>query len=584
MATQEENGRDVIVAQERDRLLASSFFQRSPVLSRLLQYLVDHHLKGGKGAPKAYAIATEALGRNADFDPAVDSYPRVMVGRLRNLLDRYYAENQGTFRLRVPHGSYEIIVQQLDTDLDSESSESKSASASSSVPGAVPSSKTNAGRTDGSMTSVYRGMTAIKAAIVLLALVALLALAAWWLNQSPESPISKALVQEPLIEISTPVAGNSSVSMALSRGLEAKLRDGLRRFGAIRLLSAATKDEGTTNLRPDYRLDSSIVLTVNGPVDVTIVLNRVADERTIWSQQIQIKREEVPAFGPIEPAISKIAGDYGIIVQDQVNREPRNFSPGFPCFAQFNRLRQMRRPEIATPVTQCLRISLQREPANVELLSALSLLRFGDWQPLRSSLAGNRAFVEAQDLATRANEAGSNTAAGLFALARAKFYMRNCEQGISLGEMAIDRNPLDADMVGYFGLFEAACGHIEKGEALLRRSLWLDDTHAGVPAVTLAFMLSERGENDEALAILNRMPSPSNMEPQYLMVRSIVFARKGNMGEAKKLWARLLGYTKQPRDADPETVLQQFMITPTVIKRAAAALRETGVSGSTPPS
>src|SRR5690606_20409463 len=44
--------------------------------------------------------------------PAVDSYPRVMVGRLRSLLDRYYSEKPWLRRLRVPQGSYEIVVQQ----------------------------------------------------------------------------------------------------------------------------------------------------------------------------------------------------------------------------------------------------------------------------------------------------------------------------------------------------------------------------------------------------------------------------------------------------------------------------------------
>src|SRR3546814_5587874 len=65
----------------------------------------------GRSSPKAYAIATEALGRNEDFDPAVDSYPRVMVGRLRRLLDRYYADTPWVHRLRVPQGSYEVVVQ-----------------------------------------------------------------------------------------------------------------------------------------------------------------------------------------------------------------------------------------------------------------------------------------------------------------------------------------------------------------------------------------------------------------------------------------------------------------------------------------
>src|SRR3546814_9494171 len=106
---------DRIVAEELGRLLASPLFVRSPVLSRLLQFLVDHRLRGGRSAPKAYAIATEALGRSADFDPAIDSYPRVMVGRLRGLLDRYYADIPWTHRLRVPQSSYTILVQKSPT-------------------------------------------------------------------------------------------------------------------------------------------------------------------------------------------------------------------------------------------------------------------------------------------------------------------------------------------------------------------------------------------------------------------------------------------------------------------------------------
>jgi hypothetical protein len=109
--TQGSGENDRIIAAELERLLESPLFVRSPVLSRLLQFLVEHRLRGGRSAPKAYAIATEALGRSADFDPAVDSYPRVMVGRLRTLLDRYYADTPWVHRLRVPQGSYEVVVQ-----------------------------------------------------------------------------------------------------------------------------------------------------------------------------------------------------------------------------------------------------------------------------------------------------------------------------------------------------------------------------------------------------------------------------------------------------------------------------------------
>src|SRR3546814_17942514 len=54
-------------------------------------------------------------------------------------------------------------------------------------------------------------------------------------------------------------------------------------------------------------------------------------------------------------------------------------------------------------------------------------------------------------------------------------------------------------------------GQADEGEALLRRSLQLDASYPGVPVVTLAFVLSQRGELEEAERILDDMPSPSNL-------------------------------------------------------------------------
>ena len=59
--TQAAGRNDRIIADELERLLESPLFVRSPVLSRLLQFLVEHRLRGGRSSPKAYAIATEDL-------------------------------------------------------------------------------------------------------------------------------------------------------------------------------------------------------------------------------------------------------------------------------------------------------------------------------------------------------------------------------------------------------------------------------------------------------------------------------------------------------------------------------------------
>ncbi|WP_428630345.1 tetratricopeptide repeat protein [Sphingopyxis sp.] len=559
-------------------MLDSPLFIRSPVLTRLLQFLVEHRLRGGRSSPKAYAIATEALGRSEDFDPAVDSYPRVMVGRLRTLLDRYYADTPWIHRLRVPQGSYEVVVQHRVAPParsgNNAGVEGDVKTATSADGAGVPRAPDIAGRSPTAAPRYGRW-------VVALVLLALAILALWALRGGPDRLFVGESVPMPSLEISAPIAGNTPASRALARALDGKLRDGLRRFGMVNLLSSKAPG-GAAPRHGDYRLDTSLVRDLEGGAEVTLVLNRVTDQRAIWSQQIRFADLDIPIFAAIEPVIAQIGGDYGIIVRDQVQRQPDNFSPGFPCLAQFNRMRQMRNTPNAKQVDICLRATLKRDERDPVALAALSLLRYGDWQPQRMTPTGRAALAEADALALQAYESSPNSSAGLFAMARANFYGGNCSGGNTMGEAALRLNPFDPDMVGFLGLFKITCGQAAEGEALLRRSLSLDDSYPGVPAVTLAFILSQRGEQVEARAVLDHMPSPSNMEPQYLMVRAIVLARQGDVAAGRTQWRQLLAYTRQPANAAPETVLGRFLITPVVIQRASMALRDSGVVPARP--
>ena len=570
---------DRIIAEELERLLESPMFVRSPVLTRLLQFLVEHRLRGGRSSPKAYAIATEALGRSEDFDPAVDSYPRVMVGRLRSLLDRYYADTPWIHRLRVPQGSYEVVVQYR---VAPPSRSIDATEAVGDVKEAMGAEGAGTPRVPGTASQARAPAARYGRWVVALVLLALAVFALWTLRSGPERLFVGAPVPVPLLEVSAPVAGSTPPSRALARALDSKLRDGLRRFDLIDLLSAKPVGGGESRAA-DYRLDASLVLNRDGLGEVTLVLNRVADQRAIWSQQVQISDSEMPRLAGLEPMIAQIAGDYGIIVRDQIQRQPDNFAAGFPCLAQFNRMRQMRNTPTAKQVDACLRATLKGNPRDPVTLAALSLLRYGDWQPQRMTPAGRDAFTEARALALQAYENSPNSSAGLFAMARANFYVGNCPRGQTLGDAALQLNPYDADVNGFLGLYKIACGQEAAGEPLLRRSLVLDDSYPGGPAATLAFILSQRGELDEARSILDRMRSPSNMEPQYLMVRAIVVARQGDVAGGQAEWRRLLAYTRQRADASPETVLSRFLISPVVIQRASTALRDSGVVPAKPP-
>lgn len=93
---------------ELRRLFDAPQFNRSPVMRRLLSYLVEQTLAGNGHRLKAYTIAVDGLGRDQDFDARIDSYPRVQVGRLRKLLGDFYAAHDPCPgpRITIPKGAY----------------------------------------------------------------------------------------------------------------------------------------------------------------------------------------------------------------------------------------------------------------------------------------------------------------------------------------------------------------------------------------------------------------------------------------------------------------------------------------------
>ncbi len=74
------------------------------MLRYLARHAVDH-----PGAPiKEFQIATEVLGRSADFDPQLDSMVRVQAGRLRSKLAEYYNSDglEDPIVVELPKGTY----------------------------------------------------------------------------------------------------------------------------------------------------------------------------------------------------------------------------------------------------------------------------------------------------------------------------------------------------------------------------------------------------------------------------------------------------------------------------------------------
>ncbi len=109
-----ETGEDLLLQE----VLRSNAFRRTASLRKLLTYLWEWR----KSEISEYSIATEALGRASDFDSKFDATVRVQIGRLRRLLDKFYAEEgrHCARRITIPVGSHQLALEHVEISAEAE--------------------------------------------------------------------------------------------------------------------------------------------------------------------------------------------------------------------------------------------------------------------------------------------------------------------------------------------------------------------------------------------------------------------------------------------------------------------------------
>lgn len=96
------------VREALNRILVSTDFDATDRIRRFLSYVVEETLSGRRERIKAYNIATSVFGRDETFDPQVDSIVRIVAGRMRRSIERYYLTGgrNDPLQIRIPKGSY----------------------------------------------------------------------------------------------------------------------------------------------------------------------------------------------------------------------------------------------------------------------------------------------------------------------------------------------------------------------------------------------------------------------------------------------------------------------------------------------
>lgn len=192
---------DVSLADKLDAvsaLLNSVALGRSEQLRQLLRYICTEELEGRGTAIHEHGIGVNALGRPADYSPETDSTVRSRVHELRKRLEEYYrSEGHGDpIRVELPKGTYRPRFIRAE-----------------SLPQRAPLPGPD-------LSSVVAGPLTKRRTLLLppLSIVALAALAAWWIDRADRVDPAEAAVRGawgPILDTREPVTIAVATTMQL---------------------------------------------------------------------------------------------------------------------------------------------------------------------------------------------------------------------------------------------------------------------------------------------------------------------------------------------------------------------------------
>jgi hypothetical protein len=553
-------GFEAALRSEVQRIAASSAFRSSPLLTKLLSFLVEETLAGRGDALKSYWIAVQGLGRPSDFDARQDSYPRVQMARLRRALEGYYAQHGPGEDLCVylPSGSYRVRLAKLAVAYPKyyrplADARSETVASDYDLKGFLERGHGQA-KAALQMVGVW---TLVAVALALLLTAALAGLFEFGSDGRTTGGSASPAADWAILEIQPTVHDADPKSSSDAQFIYAKLVDGLSRSWITQVRTNAGSGRDASRRRSGvYTLWTQ--LTDARSLTPTLFV-RVSDARTasvVWSQEVALDRDSLGLSDTMASLIADLSGPYGIIATQESRRLRTVDAPGYACLLQYVRLTSTRSFTLYPRVRSCLdRPSPEQGLEPTRLAFRAMLVLDGQSRSLDRRVAQREAMV----LAQQAIEAGPKDAYAQFMMARLAFASSNCVLGERHTRMAVAANPYDPILLAVLGALSTYC-QLPLGEDLLERAhrFRMEGDSVARLSLVLAAIYDKRMDRLTSLA---GVPAPAERAslPYYHLCETLLAAARGDRSAAQANWHRYASALRKP-SGTPDALLREYIV------------------------
>jgi len=567
------------VRETLERLLASETFGRSERARALLRYLVERQLSGEANRLKEFSIAVDVFGKDAGFDSSTDAVVRVQVGRLRDLLNQYFAAEGASepTRIAIPRGSYVPLYEENRTvlpPLDSTPDVSTVAEPNPAVP-AAPDGRHG-------LIGIFaprqgkRFFWGVGAATV----VALGVVAAYQndflrAGDASVAAVEAAVATSSIARVPSPVALPTIYLDVAAKGAEADrvaalLRAGLSGFDTIDFIGRNTNDPDPTSAETSFVFHVLPEPTEGG---ITLELQNRATGRVLLSRRLRA--------ASIEPAglDDRIAGILTATIQASGTIynyiEQNNLQGGLTrCLLLDEKYYLDQNAGTHENAYRCLEALIGqgvKSPLVYSEAASLHLEAVTKHYPYPSDATADQAIA----LARHAVQIGSTSASVHRSYGYLNSRLGKADAAIRWMRKAYELNTYDLGMGAAYGYALIFAGKYAEGTPILERAVeassarptWWD---FGLFAGKL--MLDDMAGAKRASDAL----TTTQLKSHYLSARIISAAATGDISQARKLGETLT--TQFPLfAADPRKVFMERNYPADLTERLVKALRDAGI-------
>ncbi len=510
------------VRDQLKRILKSRTFQNSERLRRFLRYIVIEDIEGRANTIKSYTIGTEALGRPSDFDVANDGIVRTTANRLRYSLEKYYLTEgrNDPIIISLPLGRYipeysenrESLLP-LTYDEEDIGHEDPPDSSIKSEPTIAP------------PRTFRRLLLCVTAAAPLVA-------AAMYGGLKIIDQRAEAAWQPPIILIQAANAlTDDEHAVLFARSLPARLSDAMTFYDINSIVRTQDFPEAQNYVRrlPDNQSAYVVTTEVDSNSAGIAVYWQLVDARTgavLWSSQI-LKSN---AHRIVEVMVHELVGENAVIRSAERRRLPLDPVTGYVCVTHsLNEMITLTEAKRGW-MSKCLSATVGAQADYAQAWALLALVHVED-----SIAAADDGDLEASKAALedgwRSFRNTERLAPGSWFTLRARIALEFQKEDFTAFRASVSkalaRLPGNARERIAIGERLFALGEYEEASTVIENTVTLMTVPQPSDYLFLAASLYRRGENRDALKMLQDQPVPQNA-----FYWSLLAATAGSLGDA----------------------------------------------------